>query len=137
MKKFKFLVFIDDDKATNIYHRFVVKESGLCETFEFFTSAYDALTFFESLSQKDAPLVPDAIFLDINMPGMNGWDFLEKYEQLNIKKSPSIIMLSTSLFALDREKAENMDIVHRMINKPLESQHLMEILKELNGEQEI
>ncbi|MEO1513369.1 MAG: response regulator [Bacteroidota bacterium] len=131
MKKFKLLVFIDDDHPTNVFHKIVVEESNLCETSLFFTSPMEALQYFEDLASQENPRFPDAIFLDINMPQINGWEFIQNYRKLQIKESPVIIMLTTSSFSKDVERANSIDLVHKMINKPLETNHLEELSDEL------
>ncbi|MEM9919854.1 MAG: response regulator [Bacteroidota bacterium] len=131
MKKFKLLVFIDDDHPTNVFHKIVVEESNLCEEALFFTSPLEALKYFERLCKEASPVLPDAIFLDINMPQLNGWQFIQAYQKLGIRESPVIIMLTTSLYTQDVAKAEELDIVHKLINKPLETSHLRALTEEL------
>lgn len=131
MKKFNSLVFIDDDHPTNVFHKIVVDESGLCETSRFFSSPIDALNYFKEIHTQQDQVLPDAIFLDINMPEINGWEFIQKYKELGIQHSPVVIMLTTSLFPSDLEKAEQIDIVHKLINKPLDFSHLACLKDEL------
>lgn len=131
MKKFNLLVFIDDDHPTNVFHKIIVEESKLCDTCLFFNSPIDALEYFEELSRNDNSVYPDAIFLDINMPELTGWEFLQKYQQIDIKQSPVVIMLTTSLLSRDLEKANDIGIVYKLINKPLDTAHLRTLNQEL------
>ena len=131
MKKFKFLVFIDDDHATNVYHEMVVKLSGLCEQYKFFAFPEKALEFFAQLAQEEDPLYPDAIFLDINMPVLTGWEFINEYQKLSIPTAPVIIMLTSSQHRRDLEKGNRIEIVHQVIPKPLDKTHLETIRQEL------
>jgi len=117
--KLNILVFIDDDYATNFYHKIIVEESGVVDRFEFFQSPAKALDFFQQLNESDSTSKPDYIFLDINMPGMDGWQFLEKYKEITENPSSTIIMLSTTMNPKDTEKAEDFEIIHSIINKPL------------------
>ncbi len=139
MKKFKLLVFIDDDHATNVFHEIIVQESNLCEQHLFFSSPIKALAYFENLKQEVNPTWPDAIFLDINMPMLDGWEFIENYRKLGIKESPVIIMLTTSLYSKDVEKADQIDIIHNFIGKPLEVEYLealrVDLLEPIPSEQ--
>ena len=115
MKKFKFLVFIDDDFMTNRFHEIILGQTKVTEEYKFFTYAKDALEYFKDNNH----ITPDYIFLDINMPGMDGWEFLKEYTKLDIEKTPTVIMLTTSLMKSDREKADDFDVVKGFMNKPL------------------
>ncbi|MEM6321763.1 MAG: response regulator [Bacteroidota bacterium] len=131
MKKINSLVFIDDDYATNFYHKVIVRDSKLVENFTFFSEPEQALEYFKGLKGQENASFPDAIFLDINMPRIDGWTFLEEYAQIDIKKSPIIIMLSTSMNPSDQEKADNNPMVKGFKNKPLSEEHLVELQAEL------
>lgn len=131
MKEFQLLVFIDDDHPTNVFHEIVTEEADITEKAIFFNSPVDALNYFKELSKAVDPLFPDAIFLDINMPELTGWEFLEAYEKLDIKQSPVIIMLTTSLLMHDLEKAKKLKMVYKLINKPLDTDILKDLSKEL------
>ena len=131
MKKFRSLVFIDDDHPTNVFHKIVVEKSNLCDSATFFTSPIEALQYFERLGRSVDPVFPDAIFLDINMPEIDGWQFIQRYQQMAIRESPVIIMLTTSVYTKDVEKAESIEIVHKLINKPLDPDHLKSLIEEL------
>ncbi len=127
MKKFKFLMFIDDDNATNFYHEIIVEESGLCDKYIFFNKAENALTYLKNMTVPNEQ-VPDIIFLDINMPMIDGWKFLELYAELDIPKSSIIIMLTTSLNPKDQERVEKNELVRNFLNKPLDSDKLQKMI---------
>lgn len=134
MKKFDLLLFIDDDPATNFLHEIVLEESGICDRYLFFNSAEDALAYLVDVkSKKD---IPQFIFLDINMPRVNGWEFLEKYKSLKTEKSPVIIMLTTSLSPTDQEKADSNENVYKLYSKPLKVDYLVELSKLLQENEE-
>jgi len=131
MEKIKLLVFIDDDYATNFYHKIIVRDSGLVDNYLFFATAKEALTYFKEQQAAGNLEKPDAIFLDINMPGINGWEFLDLYAESQNDKSPIYIMLTTSLNPDDQEKAELNPLVRGLKNKPLTEAHLKELQKDL------
>jgi len=133
-KDFQLLVFVDDDKMTNIFHEIVVKDSEVTEKALFFSSPVDALDHFRALSQSGSPAYPDALFLDINMPQLTGWEFLEEYKKLDTERCPVIIMLTTSLLPGDKKRAKDEALVYKMISKPLNKDFLRDLSKELKNQ---
>lgn len=131
MEKFNFLVFIDDDHPTNVYHEIILDESQICETSRFFLSPLEALAFFEELSQQKDPEIPEIIFLDINMPRMSGWEFLQKFQQLNFTQYPRVIMLSSSNYHKDVERGKEFPMVCKYLEKPLNEENLTTLFQEI------
>ncbi|MFK7981583.1 MAG: response regulator [Saprospiraceae bacterium] len=131
MERIKLLLFIDDDFATNFYHKIIVRDSGLVEKYLFFSSANEALVYFKEQAALGNPEKPDAIFLDINMPEITGWEFLDLYAESDNDKSPIYIMLTTSLNPEDQQRAELNPLVRGLKNKPLTATHLEELQKDL------
>lgn len=128
-KKFKLLIFIDDDVATNFYHEIIVQSADVCEKYLFFEKAADALVYFEDI--QDNKQIPDIIFLDINMPKIDGWMFLEQFTKIKLEKNPEIVMLTTSLSTIETDRANNNDRVYKLLNKSLTEEHLHDLGNEL------
>ena len=123
MSKVRHAVLIDDDEATNVYHDIIVQEADVVEEYQIFDSAVDALEFLKNQEQA-----PDFILLDINMPRMTGWEFLEEYKKLDqAANPPKVIMLTTSLGTFDKKQAEDNPLVSGFRQKPLTLEMLDEI----------
>jgi CheY-like chemotaxis protein len=122
------VLLIDDNHADNYFHRTLIEESGLAKEVKEFHLAEQALEFLREGSISGASL----IFLDINMPRMNGFEFLEAFGNLNLateNETNIIVMLTASLNPLDEAKAATIPQVARFINKPLNPSLLLEIVK--------
>ena len=124
MNKEEYIVLIDDDYATNVYHEIIIQETGLIDNYKFFDCPIQALEILENTST-----IPSLIFLDINMPKMDGWEFLEAYSKMNAAfKTTKIVMLSTSLSSFDKKKAEENPLVTDYMQKPLTDEKLLKYL---------
>ena len=110
-------MLIDDDKYTNQYHQIIIDETEMCNETIVFQYADEALEWLKNLNEQE---FPTAIFLDINMPRMNGFEFLEEYENTFPDKNlPIIVMLTTSLNSSDQQISKKYKI-HDFMNKPLD-----------------
>ncbi len=127
--KLNSILLVDDDPATNFVHRFVIKKTKLTEKVTVVENGKEALEYLQS--NDDEPK-PNIIFLDINMPIMNGWQFLEEYERLNANTQGDIvlIMLTTSLNPDDLSKANTFTTINGYRNKPLTTKMIEEIVEE-------
>ncbi|WP_111707096.1 response regulator [Lutibacter citreus] len=130
-KKLNCILLIDDDDAINFIHDWVINKVDCAEKVEMAENGIEALKYLESTSEGKHPQ-PDLIFLDINMPGMNGWEFLEEYHKLDESKKGKIVlvMLTSSLNPDDLTKSKNIIEVSGFQNKPLTVELMQGILKE-------
>lgn len=128
MEKFKFLMFIDDDYMINRFHEIILQQANICEDSKFFNSAIEAIEFLTEEAKKEKPRLPDYIFLDINMPKMDGWEFLDACSSNLLSSLPlTVIMLSTSLSSKDKNRALKYEIVENYLTKPIRVEALLEL----------
>ena len=123
--KLNCIMLVDDSPDDNFFHEREIKKANLANIVITKGSAKKAL---EYLTSNEKPR-SDLIFLDINMPGMNGWEFLEEYSRLDNKLQGDviIIMLTTSDNLDDVARAKKWDIVSDYITKPLTRAMMKEI----------
>jgi len=128
-RKLRCILLIDDNPDDNFFHERVIKKNNAAEIVVAKQTGVDALAYLKS-EKDDEDLHPELIFLDINMPGMNGWEFLEEYNKLDEKsKSRAIVvMLTTSDNPDDKQKSAMMNIASDFRTKPLTGEMLEEIV---------
>lgn len=127
---YKNILLIDDSAVDNFFNSTFIKSCELCETLHTFQSAKTALAFLKS-AEKNIQETPNLIFLDIEMPDMNGFGFLEEFAKLpfSITQAYKIIILSSRINPNDLQGNEN-PFVFKFIAKPLTANFLFSI-KEL------
>ena len=91
----------------------------------------EALDSLSSILRSGKEL-PGFIFLDLNMPIMNGWQFLDTLIKLPVKRKPLIFIITSSIDQKDKEKAESYEIVKEFLVKPLSENNLKRIFEEYN-----
>ncbi|SDP97122.1 Response regulator receiver domain-containing protein [Mucilaginibacter sp. OK268] len=127
------ILLIDDDLPTNFIHKKVIEKAAVNAAVKSITSVQEALDFITySGIYEDTPQIPrpGLIFLDINMPGLDGWDFMDAYNRLDqrFKARLIIIMLSTSLDPEDKAMAMIDREVVTFLSKPLRPEIVTTIL---------
>ena len=127
--KYKTAMVIDDNQIDLYIAEMVMGTTGFAEQVICVSSAKEALAYLKPLYENPEAL-PDLIFLDINMPEMTGFDFLNEYQHLpeNIRKKCIIMMLTTSLDEEDRMQAERNQFVRKFLNKPLDKDKLAQLI---------
>lgn len=120
------VLLVDDDKVTNLMHGRLIRRTGLIGQIDVVTDGVAALEYLKAHEDAGEPL-PELILLDINMPRMDGFEFLESYATLptQIRHAGTlIVMLSTSVLRADHERADADPNVHAFVSKPVAVEHI-------------
>ncbi len=122
-------MLIDDDELTNYVNEVIVEEADCTDKLVTVDSGQDALGYLNSVTKQEAPR-PDLILLDVNMPAMNGWEFLEEYKRLGheLLQHTVVVMLTTSFNPEDEEMAKSIGEISDFKNKPLTVDLLQDII---------
>jgi len=127
------IMLIDDNDIDNFINERLVKAYYFAKNVYVHTSTRSALEFLKNLEntldELPADLIPSHILLDINMPILDGFHFLDEFEKLSAKLTDRIrvVMLTTSLNPMDIERAKHYRSVTRFIHKPLTENELTEL----------
>jgi len=120
---FKTCLLIDDNYIDNFVTRKIIEGSNFAESIIVVRSATEAIN-----SLRDGLVKPDVIFLDVRMPLMSGFEFLDEYDKIAIdKENIKIFMLSSSLDPLDMRKSTDNKYITQFIHKPLTQKALEEL----------
>ena len=124
MSNYKTCLLIDDNYIDNFVTRKILEGGDFAEKVVVSQSATDAI---ESL--RSGAITPDVIFLDIRMPVMGGFEFLQEYDKLKIdnKQAIKIFMLSSSLDPTDLKKSSSNKYITQFIHKPITQKTLDDI----------
>lgn len=124
-KKLNCILLIDDNPDDNFFHEREIKKNDIATHVITKNSGSEALSYIKSQGDN-MDMRPDLIFLDINMPGMNGWEFLEQYELLDkeLQSGIIIVMLTTSENPDDIARAMKWSFVCDYVAKPLSKERM-------------
>lgn len=138
MKKFKSVLLVDDDPTINFVHKLFLTEWEVTDQIYTATNGKEALDFLER-NEDFGKHPPSMILLDINMPIMNGFEFLEAYQHIPEENKASVIMamLTTSLHQKDRERASQFINLDSYLTKPLDKDQLMQVIEKYWAELKI
>jgi CheY-like chemotaxis protein len=127
------LCLVDDDSLFKFLTQRVIQDTQLVDRVEVFSNGLEAINFLNNAKKNPAEL-PDVILLDINMPVMDGWGFLEEYEKLlpqMDKKKITTYIVSSSNDPADIKRSKNFAEVKDFIIKPITKQKFIEMIKAL------
>ena len=130
MKKLDLVCIIDDDPIYVFGAKRVLEYANFCSNFMIFENGKEALDTLVPLLKKDGDF-PGIILLDINMPVLDGWAFLDELKDIDKAKELTIFIVSSSINKKDREKARSYEMVTNFIIKPLTKESILQIKDEL------
>ncbi|SHJ04586.1 Response regulator receiver domain-containing protein [Mesonia phycicola] len=126
-EKIKLACIIDDDPIFVFGTKKMMQYTGFCDTFLIFKNGKEALDHLSVILIEKKP-IPDIIFLDINMPVMDGWQFLEEITKIDISETLKIFLVTSSETQEDRDKAKKFSAIKNYVVKPITLESLQELL---------
>jgi CheY-like chemotaxis protein len=122
------ILIIDDDEINNFIAAKLIDKIPPKAKVSTCLNGQEGIDFIKSFINNEEG-IPDVVFLDINMPIMNGWEFLEEFETIKdqFKKKIVINMLSSSVYNDDISKSQTFSTVNRFISKPLTIEKIQEV----------
>ena len=129
MSRLTSTLLVDDDETTNFVNQMLLEDLDVSDQLYIARNGQEALEMIQQ--QCEEGICPELVLLDINMPVMNGFEFLEKFEKLSLpeKHSVVIVMLTTSLNPSDMARLQTLPN-SGVINKPLNEVVVKKLLKE-------
>lgn len=123
-----YILLIDDDQITNFVNETMIAKSEVPISTKAMITGTDGINFLNECLRQDEDL-PYAILLDINMPEMNGWEFLDEFSKLDdkITNEVKIYMVSSSQSEDDMIRAKNYPVVSDFLHKPLNLDKIKEV----------
>jgi CheY-like chemotaxis protein len=130
-KKYRTVMLIDDNEIDNLINQKMIEAASVTENIYTHTGAKSAIEFLRNMEKMDVAekVLPDVIFLDIDMPLMDGFQFLEEFEKLgNVAKNKcKIVMLTSSINPQDYSRSKKYTNVKMYLNKPLSHESISKL----------
>lgn len=125
---------VDDDLIFHLVTQRLIESKDIHKKLFFFRNGKEAIDFVKS-HQSDPKELPDIILLDIKMPVMDGWDFMDQYLSMenDLPKNIIIYIVSSSIDKMDTERAEQISAIKEYIVKPIDQKKLDDIIDELKA----
>ncbi|WP_299778259.1 response regulator [uncultured Formosa sp.] len=130
MNKVNIACIIDDDPIFIFGAKRMMEISNFCNSFMIFKNGHEAITKLKTKILEGLD-IPEIILLDINMPIMDGWEFLEEFSKIEFHKKITIYIVSSSIDPVDIRRAKRYENVSNYLIKPISVNALKNILKEI------
>jgi len=121
---------IDDDPIFVFGSKVLLRNNGFASNIIVCQNGKEALDKIVSMLELEEGL-PDVIFLDLNMPVMDGWEFLDEFSNISYKHNIRVYILSSSINSIDIKRAKEYSVVRDYITKPLTDTKIIELFKEM------
>lgn len=136
MSKLKIACIIDDDPIFIFGLKKVMNSVDFSEEVLVYKNGEDALENLIAI-KDDKGALPEVILLDLNMPIMDGWQFLDEFTQVKVDKKITVYIVSSSIDPLDYEKTKKYSHIENYIIKPVQTDDLKTILKTFKSQNEL
>lgn len=124
------LCIVDDDDLYLTILKKIILHYELCEEIMVFKNGQEAVDFFKSVEDGEDERLPDVIFLDLDMPVLDGWGFLDEYPQFErVLKDTDIYISSSSKYSVDINRAKSYPFISDYLVKPLDQTILKRVLQ--------
>ena len=125
------ILFVDDDPITLMLCKMVITKALFSNEIVTAKNGQEALKYYDSLKAENSINKPQLIFLDLNMPVMDGWEFLESFNTATYSEfhDTKVIILSSTIDPEDLEKSKKYPMVIEFLSKPI-SKEMLEYLKD-------
>ncbi|WP_271856265.1 response regulator [Patiriisocius marinus] len=130
MKKIDIACIVDDDPIFVYGAKRMMQLANFCNGFLIFNNGKEALRKLKSIIDSGEDL-PDLILLDLNMPIMDGWQFLDNFTQIEVDKKIIIYIVSSSIDPVDIERSKKYGMVSNFVVKPISTDKVKEIMQEI------
>ncbi len=130
-KKYHAVMLIDDNEIDNLINHKMIEAAAVADNIYTHTGAKSAIEFLRNMERLDVAeqVLPDVIFLDIDMPLMDGFQFLDEFEKLSeaTRKKCRIVMLTSSINPQDFSRSKKYESVKLYLNKPLTHENIVSL----------